>query len=49
MTPFVSVIYKIEIDTTVKHSIPIAKIDYESIFIDEDEVLFLNGCGISCW
>jgi hypothetical protein len=37
---YVSVIYQIDVDTTVKHSIPFAKIDYESIFKDEDEVLF---------
>jgi hypothetical protein len=37
---FVSVIYKIEVDTTLIHSVPFAKIDYKSIFKDEDEVLF---------
>jgi hypothetical protein len=37
---FVSVMYQIDIDTKVKHSIPFAKIDHESIFKDEDEVLF---------
>ncbi|CAF1089858.1 unnamed protein product [Adineta steineri] len=36
----VSVIYQITIDTSVHHSIPFAKIQYESIFEDEDEVLF---------
>jgi hypothetical protein len=34
----VSAIYKIDIDTTVKHSIPFAKVDYQSIF--KAEVLF---------
>ncbi|CAF1154448.1 unnamed protein product [Adineta steineri] len=36
----VSVVYQITIDTSVPHSIPFAKIQYESIFEDEDEVLF---------
>jgi hypothetical protein len=36
----ISVIYKIQVDTTVKHSIPFAKIYYISIFKNEDEVLF---------
>ena len=36
----VSVLYQITIDTSVPHSIPFAKIQYESIFEDEDEVLF---------
>jgi hypothetical protein len=36
----VSVLYQITIDTRVSHSIPFAKIQYKSIFKDEDEVLF---------
>jgi hypothetical protein len=36
----VSVLYQITIDTRVPHSIPFAEIQYESIFEDEDEVLF---------
>ncbi|CAF0868833.1 unnamed protein product [Adineta steineri] len=36
----ISVLYQITIDTSVPHSIPFAKIQYESIFQDEDEVLF---------
>jgi hypothetical protein len=40
---FISVIYQINVDTTVKYSIPFAKIDYQSIFKDEDEVLFSMG------
>ncbi|CAF1172911.1 unnamed protein product [Adineta steineri] len=36
----ISVVYQITIDTSVLHSIPFAKIQYESIFQDEDEVLF---------
>ncbi|CAF4257270.1 unnamed protein product, partial [Adineta steineri] len=36
----ISVVYQIAIDTSVPHSIPFAKIQYESIFEDEDEVLF---------
>ncbi|CAF1238414.1 unnamed protein product [Adineta steineri] len=36
----VSVVHQITIDTSVPHSIPFAKIQYESIFEDEDEVLF---------
>ncbi|UJR11682.1 hypothetical protein I4U23_015863 [Adineta vaga] len=39
----VSVIYLITIDTTVEHSTPFAKIDYHSIFKDEDEILFSIG------
>ncbi len=35
----VSVLYQITIDTRVSHSIPFAKIRYESIF-EDDEVLF---------
>jgi hypothetical protein len=41
---FVSVIYQINVDTTVKYSIPFAKIDeYQSIYKDEKEVLFSMG------
>ncbi|CAF1533125.1 unnamed protein product [Adineta steineri] len=36
----VSVVYQIIIDTSVPHSIPFVKIQYESIFQNEDEVLF---------
>ncbi|CAF1045751.1 unnamed protein product [Adineta steineri] len=36
----ISVLYEITIDTNVPHSIPFAKIQYKSIFQDEDEVLF---------
>jgi hypothetical protein len=36
----VSVLYQITIDTRVPHSIPFGRIQYESIFEDEDEVLF---------
>ncbi|CAF1412121.1 unnamed protein product [Adineta steineri] len=36
----ISVLYQITIDTSVSHSIPFAKIQYKSIFQDEDEVLF---------
>ena len=36
----VSVLYEIEIDTTVESTTPYAKIAYQSIFADEDEVLF---------
>ena len=36
----VSVLYEIEIDTTVESTTPYAKIAYRSIFADEDEVLF---------
>ncbi|CAF1141835.1 unnamed protein product [Adineta steineri] len=36
----ISVLYQITIDTSVPHSIPFAKIQYKSIFQDEDEVLF---------
>ena len=36
----VSVVYDITVDTSVPHSVPFAKIQYESIFQDEDEVLF---------
>ncbi|CAF4187211.1 unnamed protein product [Adineta steineri] len=36
----ISVLYQIKIDTSVPHSIPFAKIQYKSIFEDEDEVLF---------
>jgi hypothetical protein len=39
-TTEVSVLYQITIDTRISHSIPFAKIQYESIFKDEDEVLF---------
>ena len=39
----VSVIYEISVDLTLKHSIPFAAIDYESVFTDEDEVLFSIG------
>jgi hypothetical protein len=38
--PRVSVIYEILVDTTVVHSVPFAAIEYQSIFNDEDEVLF---------
>ncbi|CAF4220532.1 unnamed protein product [Adineta steineri] len=40
---YVSVIYEITVDTTLTHWIPFAKIDYHSIFKDEDEVLFSMG------
>ena len=40
---FVSVIYKIKVDLSVKHSTLFAKIDYKSIFKDEDEFLFSMG------
>ncbi|CAF3799074.1 unnamed protein product [Rotaria sordida] len=40
---YVSVIFEISVNTKVKHSIPFAKIDYQSIFKDEDEVLFSIG------
>ena len=36
----VSVLYQITVDTRTPHSIPFAKIQYESIFKDEEEVLF---------
>ena len=36
----VSVLYQIFVDTSVPHSIPFAKIDYLSVYEDEDEVLF---------
>ncbi|CAF1228924.1 unnamed protein product [Adineta steineri] len=36
----ISAVYQITIDTSVPHSIPFAKIQYKSIFQDEDEVLF---------
>ncbi|CAF1217813.1 unnamed protein product [Adineta ricciae] len=36
----ISVIYRIVVDTTMKQSIRFASIDYQSIFKDEDEVLF---------
>ncbi len=36
----VSVLYQIMIDIRVPHSIPFAKIQYESIFWDEGEVLY---------
>ncbi|CAF1409872.1 unnamed protein product [Adineta steineri] len=36
----ISVIYQITTDTGVPHSIPFAKIQYKSIFQDEDEILF---------
>ncbi|CAF3172326.1 unnamed protein product [Rotaria sp. Silwood2] len=39
----VSVIFEISVNTKVKHSIPFAKIEYQSIFKDEDEVLFSIG------
>jgi hypothetical protein len=35
-----SVVYQITINIRVSHSIPFAKIQYKSIFEDEDEVLF---------
>ena len=38
-----SVIYRIEVDTTLSHSVPFAQIDNLSIFKDEDEVLFSMG------
>ncbi|CAF1357733.1 unnamed protein product [Adineta steineri] len=40
---YVSVIYEITVDTRLTHWIPFAKIDYHSIFKDEDEVLFSMG------
>jgi hypothetical protein len=36
----VSVLYQITVDTNVPHSIPFAKINYLSVYEDEDEVLF---------
>ncbi|CAF2045052.1 unnamed protein product [Rotaria magnacalcarata] len=39
----VSVIFEITVNAKVKHSIPFAKIEYQSIFKDEDEVLFSIG------
>lgn len=39
----VSVIFEIFVNTKVKHSVPFAKIDYKSIYKDEDEVLFSIG------
>ncbi|UJR24415.1 hypothetical protein I4U23_005791 [Adineta vaga] len=39
-TSEVSVIYQITIDLCVAHSIPFSKIDYQSIYEDEEEVLF---------
>ena len=36
----VSVTYQITVDTSIPHSVPFAKIQYASIFKDEDEVLF---------
>jgi hypothetical protein len=38
--PQVSVVYQIFVDTNVSHSVPFAAINYQSIFEDEDEVLF---------
>lgn len=38
--PEVSVIYEITVDTTIPHSVPFAEIEYKSIYLDEDEVLF---------
>jgi hypothetical protein len=38
--PQVSVIYEIFVDTSIAHSIPFAAIEYNSIYMDEDEVLF---------
>ncbi|CAF1561418.1 unnamed protein product, partial [Didymodactylos carnosus] len=39
----VSVLYEIEIDTTIESTTPYAKVDYQSIFRDESEVLFTMG------
>ena len=36
----VSVLYQITVDTRLPHSIPFAKIDYLSVYENEDEVLF---------
>lgn len=38
--PEVSVIYEISVDTRIAHSVPFAAIEYKSIYLDEDEVLF---------
>jgi hypothetical protein len=38
--PEISVIYEIFVDTTIAHSVPFAEIEYKSIYMDEDEVLF---------
>jgi hypothetical protein len=38
--PQVSVIYEIFVDTSITHSVPFAAIEYQSIYEDEDEVLF---------
>ena len=35
-----SVLYQINVDTNEPHTIPFAKIDYLSVYEDEDEVLF---------
>jgi hypothetical protein len=36
----VSVVYEISVDTSIAHSVPFAAIEYKSIHMDEDEVLF---------
>ena len=38
--PEVSVIYEIDVDIRVPHSVPFAEIEYKSYFTGEDEVLF---------
>ncbi|CAF0849162.1 unnamed protein product [Didymodactylos carnosus] len=38
--PQVSVVYEIFVDTSISHSVPFASVEYQSIFKDEDEVLF---------
>ncbi|CAF1217907.1 unnamed protein product [Adineta ricciae] len=43
----ISVIYCILVDTTMKQSIPFASLVYQSIFKDEDEVLFSMGAVFS--
>ena len=37
---YVSVIYEISIDTRLPLNVPFARIDYQSVFKDEEEILF---------
>lgn len=41
--PRVSVVYEISIDANINHSVPFAAIEYQSIYKDEDEILFSMG------
>ncbi|CAF1181114.1 unnamed protein product [Adineta steineri] len=41
--PEVSVVFDISVDTSIGHSVPFASIEYQSMFQDEDEILFSIG------